>query len=996
MHSRFCFHKITFLLLIILISTQVIHAQDYWQQEVNYTINAKLIPSEKKLIGEETIEYKNNSPDKLNGIYIHLWPNAYKNVNTAFAKHQIGNNNFSFFYSKDEEKGFIDSINFSDENGVLEWQLLKDSIDIAYLKFRKPLNTSESIKIFTPFVLQFPASFSRLGTEKGSFQATQWYPKPAVYDATGWHYMPYLDQGEFYSEYGNFNVNITLPSNYLIAGSGDLIQKQDSVFLKEACGLNKIETQQLLKNTFPNAEKTVAFSAKKVHDFAWFADTNFVINCSQVELPNKNTVNTYSFAPEDNKKWKKATQYIDSAIYFYSANVGNYPYKQCTAVLSALKAGGGMEYPMITVIGETSSASELETVIVHEVGHNWFYGILGSNERDNGWMDEGLNTFYENRYTFAKEPEPKRKSNLPSGLAKHVSLMGFLGNQLGMATATDQALTLPAYEFTNNNYGIVLYQKTGLYFKYLEEYLGTDVFNTCMQQYYNQWKFKHPQPKNIKDVFQENSHFLLSWFFDTLLNQKTAIDFKVKKVKFGEEKTTFNVKTTFKHIPILVTYENKNSESKQAFFYLDDTKNNFTLFEKGIRKISLNSPQFIPETSINNNQAVNRLLLQKWENIKLKPIFGFESISKREVYFMPLMAYNTTDKFMLGVGFYNHFLPVKKTEWEIAPLYSFASKNLNGLASIKKTFLLNASVFDKISAGITLNSFSNYQIFSHYGNYYKFTPTVKFHFKKPSLRDTKESSITFNYHAITQKIPSSNADSILVNTTTFKQNYFQVVYEVKNADAFTPWKLNTDIQIAKSQVRASADFTLFISYDKPGKGLEIRTFAGAFLNSGTRIGANDLRLFAYRGPDNYLFNDLYFDRAGAKTNMASQVVIHDGGLRIALPNLSSPLGKNNKWLTSINLTSSLPFKVPIKPYFDFGTWANAGNDGLYKDKFAYVGGFELSIVPKIFYINFPVIKSKDLKFQVESIYNSYLESVTFVLNLNELNPFKLIQSRRFF
>jgi len=226
----------------------------------------------------------------------------------------------------------------------------------------KPLKSGETIVIETPFTLQIPKSFSRLGHVGQSYQLTQWYPKPAVYDAEGWHPMPYLDQGEFYSEFGDFDVTITLPSNYVVGATGELQTASEVEFLnqkaKQGAGMNFEEMNQ--SADFPPSDettKTLNYTAKNVHDFAWFADKRFHVLKSGVTLASGKKVDTWAmFTDLEANLWKDATTYLDRSVKFYSEKVGEYPWSHATAVQSALSAGAGMEYPMITVIGESGSA----------------------------------------------------------------------------------------------------------------------------------------------------------------------------------------------------------------------------------------------------------------------------------------------------------------------------------------------------------------------------------------------------------------------------------------------------------------------------------------------------------------------------------------------------------------------------------------------------------------------------------------------------------------
>jgi len=196
----------------------------YFQQEVNYEIHVSLNDTAHSLSANIIIDYTNNSPNTLDFLMFHIWPNAYKEPTTALGEQFLDMGNTDFYYADDSLRGYMDSLDFTVDGQPIKWNLTEKNIDIARLELNKPLKPGETIKIKTPFYVKIPSSeFSRLGHSGQSYQITQWYPKPAVYDKNGWNAFPYLNQGEFYSEFGRFDVYITVPKNYVIGATGDLV-----------------------------------------------------------------------------------------------------------------------------------------------------------------------------------------------------------------------------------------------------------------------------------------------------------------------------------------------------------------------------------------------------------------------------------------------------------------------------------------------------------------------------------------------------------------------------------------------------------------------------------------------------------------------------------------------------------------------------------------------------------------------------------------------------
>jgi len=333
-----------------------------------------------ELDGFESVEYINNSPDTLGFLYFHLWANAYSDNNTRLAKEIIQREGKGKLFNDPELRGFIDSLDFKAEGEVVDWDLLEGFPDICRIYLLRPLCPGDTIQITTPFHLKIPKGVtSRLGHIEQSYQISQWYPKPAVYDRSGWHQMPYLDQGEFYSEFGSFDVSITLPDNYIVGATGNL-QNEDEIKM-----LDKLSADaSWMKNpdsggpSFPPSSqkmKTLRYTEESVHDFAWFADKRFHVLKGKLTLPDSGReITTWAmFTDQESWLWANSISYINGALSSFSSCIGEYPYKSFTAVQSALTSGAGMEYPGLTVVGLARDPYLLDEVLVHEISHMWFY-----------------------------------------------------------------------------------------------------------------------------------------------------------------------------------------------------------------------------------------------------------------------------------------------------------------------------------------------------------------------------------------------------------------------------------------------------------------------------------------------------------------------------------------------------------------------------------------------------------------------------------------------
>jgi hypothetical protein len=517
------------LLILLQVSLLAAQAQQYWQQEVDYKIDVALNDKEHSLKGLLTLDYTNHSPDKLDFIWFHLWPNAYKNENTAFAKQVRGDKDGAKRLQAIKDNGFIDSLDFRVNNQKLKTEAHPEHIDVIKVFLPQPLEPGTKITLTTPFYTRMATYNSRSGHDGQSYMVCQWYPKPAVYDRKGWHPMPYLDQGEFYSEFGDFTVNISTPSAYIVGASGMLQNEAERAQYK---GIGKANVAAKSRtNTVAykpsGTSKTLTYKAENVHDFAWFADKGYVIRYDTLQLASGKAVDVFTYHhPDGNKNWVNSTDYVKTGTKSYSSYIGEYAYPVVQAVEGPKNdMSGGMEYPMITLITSPDADEEsLDAVITHEVGHNWFYGMLASNERQHAWMDEGLNTYFQFRYEAEKwkansifgKQIPKELTQKPT--AEFQSIVYGAMNSIPM----EGAIETPAADFkSKDEYGIVTYIKTAIWMYALEQEFGKEKLDKAIQSYFNEWKFKHPYPEDLKASMEKELGKDLTPYFE-LLKKKGA------------------------------------------------------------------------------------------------------------------------------------------------------------------------------------------------------------------------------------------------------------------------------------------------------------------------------------------------------------------------------------------------------------------------------------------------------------------------------------------
>lgn len=984
--------------ILLSVYSLLLHAErTYFQQETNYTIDVRLDDENHILRGFETIEYINHSPDTLRYIFMHLWPNAYKNDRTAMCEQNVENNKLAFYYSSPNQKGFIDSLHFEVDELPVNVSNFNNHEDVQLLELLTPLAPGGKVKITTTFRVVIPSVFSRLGQDGKEYQMNQWYPKPAVYDAYGWHPMPYLEQGEFYSEFGSYSVRITIPKNYRVAATGELKTEEERQWM-----------EQLIAHPdsiWPNQDgvKTILFEQDRIHDFAWFASTSYEIERTVGELPSGRKVNCYSYYKPENKKiYRKSSEVIAKTIAYFSKEIGEYPYAQATLVDGSTQEGaGGMEYPMITNIGHVRSLSELQTVIIHEVGHNWFYGMLGSNEREHPWLDEGINSFYEQKLDHELNRISKEEAGVQEDRYQRLSskfnqnFIYFLARN----KATDQPIETPSNQFTWFNYGAIIYAKAPYSLQYLEAYLGEEVFRKAMQQYFKEWQFKHPYPVDFQRVTEKQAGKKIPWFFEDLLKTNQVPEFKIRKVL---QRNVFAHSVNDFHGPVPVSAWSKNKKVEQHWIeYPYALPAEFTCDSCDEYRIGFNET-WSDADPVNNRYKVKGILHRYQPSLRLGLPMGIES--KRLLSFLPYPGYNYYDGLQAGLLVHNLRIPNRPFQFAFAPAYAFGSKSLVGTAMVGYS-VFPAKTFRQVDALVQVKTYHDQQSSLGvrdpvFARYWKISPSLRMESKPKTGRSTSRTVYTVRGYAIVNQpieyalIPGSSPAAYQAKVGVYQLlRYGQLNVLHENKRTLNPFRYQADLHGNDRFLKLSITGNFTVDYHLPKRRLYVRAFAGKFFNlqpalSELSIRSNYLAATA-TGPNDYLYNETYLARNEQSGWRAQQVSVQEGGMAIRTAFLANPIGLNNNWLASINLRSDIPIrkKIPLQPFLDLATFHQAGLTNASGNKLLYAAGLELNLFQDFIIVQAPLLLSKDLKDYTQSTYskNRFLQTVTFSLNFSKLN-----------
>jgi len=972
--------KVILFSVIVLWHFQDATAQEYFQQEVNYSIDVTLNDKLHELNASEKVEYINNSPDTLKFLYFHLWPNAYSNNNTELARQLLSLKGKEMLFDDPELKGYIDSLDFKIDGLKATWNLLPEFPDICKITLNISLNPGESINITTPFHVKLPKGVSsRLGHIGESYQISQWYPKPAVYDRLGWHQMPYLDQGEFFSEFGSYEVNITLPDNYTVGATGDLQSEPESE------RLDSLSADTSWKKDFyfgtpkfpPSSEKfkTLKYTGNQIHDFAWFADKRFHVMKGQIILPESGrTVTTWvMFTDKQAPLWLDALSYVNQAILDFSGWIGDYPYHSFTAVQSSLSAGAGMEYPGLTVIGLADDAYDLDQVITHEIGHNWFYSALGYNERRYPYLDEGLTTAYENRYMSNKYPDKKlwevyfknRK------LAKFfhiedmpVERMQEIGWLIQARANIEQPINLTSAEYSDANYNMMIYYKAALGYNYLRAYLGDSVFDSVMHDYYREWKFRHPQPDDLRTSFESLTGKNLSWFFDDFLGTTKREDYIV--IRFKNHKLLVKNNGEIAS-PLLIAGMSGDSVHSEKWVdgfegekWIDFPQGNYP-------EIKIDPGHLMPELYRLNNNTSTSGIFRKADPIRTQFYFTMEDPDKRSLMYIPVVNWTRENSYMLGIALHNGFLIPKPFEYFFMPFYTFKKPGVAGFGRIS---------YNKIP----YNTFIRLAKFTLEGtqfgapgdqNYHKLKAGIDLFFRPGKLNNPLSHNV-FGYY-----IAATDLYQIELTEKAKMSSYLQFGYRLEKTRLVNPYSLEVILEAHKSYQKASMVLNYRHSYRGKDNGLDIKLFAGTMLQNTSGVPFYSLAPGGRSGREQYLYEGTFPDRFTPfpETFLSRQVLFSEGNL---VSPVNESLGYSNR-LISVSFISSLPGKagrIPIKPFANI-LLNDHGFDTSHDSPVFFEAGLKAGIWD-VFEVYVPLLVSAN----IQSIHSSMKERIRITLNLD--------------
>jgi len=477
----------------------------YWQQRVEYQLDVRLDDQTHAVQGREKLKYFNNSPDTLRRVFFHLYWNAFQ-PNSAYANwaKRMADKSVDkrLFDLKTGETGKVDIFSVQQNGGAASFKVNETIMEV---ELNRPLMPGDFATFDVAWQGQVPLAVRRAGRGDSSGAAyvfTQWYPKICAYDRHGWHADPFIGR-EFYGEFGSFKVNITLPKKYLVAATGVLKNANTIGFGYEEENAKPVPNLGLV-----NVWK---FEADNVHDFAWSADPEYVHEKTKVR---DGLVLRFFYKPTPNvtANFKKLQEFAVENLPYIEANFGKYLYPQFTF---AQGAKSSTEYPMMTMMEVNETPTPIVATAAHEWMHNWYYGMMGNNENDEHWLDEGFANYCASDILGQTSPEA----------AARLRRACFATVEGHSAQVTDPVAT-PANFFAQSSwYAFNAYYKGEAFLWQLRYIIGDEAFKRGMLRYHTDWHFKHPTGDDFVRTMERASGMELDWFYAGWIKTLHTIDY---------------------------------------------------------------------------------------------------------------------------------------------------------------------------------------------------------------------------------------------------------------------------------------------------------------------------------------------------------------------------------------------------------------------------------------------------------------------------------------
>lgn len=884
----------------------------------NIDLKAVFDIENKQIKISQTIQYQNTTQDELKTIYLNDWNNSYSTKKTPLAVRIADEYKNDFHLAKNKDRGFSVITSIKQNGESLEFQQLKNQIDIIKVELNEPLKPNSSYTIHLEYIVQIPSDkFTSYGiTNVGNLNLRYWYITPAIYNGV-WQYYSNKDLDDLYIPASNVLLQITFPVGYKLTSELDIIKNIE---------VNKNQVITLKGNQVINNKlflsKVSNFNTIQSDDFSLISN----INDEGLEMIDKVLIT------------EKITKFIQNKF-------GKYPHQNLLLT--------DIDYNKDPIYGLNFLPSfikpypphfQYELKLLKVALRNYLENTLLVNPRTEQWLLDGIQIYYLMNYVDEHYPDMKFLGSLANfwGIKSfHAADMKFndkyvMAFMLMARTNRDQSLTTPKDSLLKFNNSIANKYKAGIGLKYLGDFINHDIVENSLSSFVIENKLKPTSTLAFENYIKAKTEKNIDWFFSDYIATRKRIDFKIKKVVKTEDSVTVTVKNKRDNsMPVSLYALNNDSIISKTWIETITKSKTLTIPRNDANKLVLNYNNVIPEINERDNWKSLKGFFFNNKPLQFRLFQDIEDPYYNQVFLMPIAEFNNIyDGFTLGMKIYNKTVLRKQLNYKFEPQYALKSKTFTGSAVVSMTHYLENNDLYAINYGLG----AGYLSYAEGSFVRQLIPSLTFMFREDSdFRSNKREALTLRFVNIHRdNNPNSSLISNEPNYSVFNARY---VDSDDNLINYSRW--SADFQAAKNFSKLSFNYEYRRLFES-NRQLNLRFFTGAFLKNNNDINSNYFS-FALDRPTDYLFEYPYLGRSENSGIFSQQYIDAEGGFK---SKLNTPYA--NQWISTVNASTTLWKYVLL--YGDVGLVKNKFNNA----KFVYDSGIRVNLVTDYFEIYFPL------------------------------------------
>lgn len=882
--------------------------------------------------------FVNSSDSLLKNIYLHNWPNSFRDRKTPLSKRFILDYRKDLYFAKKKKLGNTQIKNLTVNYENTTFNELEKQADILKVTLPKPLYQKDSARITLTYVVKIPsASFTNYGKTKQGYHLRFWYITPAVYD-NGWAYMSNLNIDDLYEKASDFTIDIDIPKPYVLESNlYQYITKGETSTNYYLVGQKKTD---------------IILSINKTKQLKTYKTKNI-------------NVDTDVFDDDLALDYKIKVDILNRNITFLEKYLGKYPHKEIFLDKATQRKDPVLGLTQLPdFLRPFSDEFKADITIFKALSRKYIENTLLLNKRKDYWLMDGLQNYLMIEYIEAFYPDTKLLGKFSKTFflrSYNFSKADFndkypLVYQFISRRFLDQSLDTSADSLSNFNRKIANKYKAGLAFRYLKGFLGDSILNSTIKDFYQNNQTKIVGSNDFKALLSSKTDKEIDWFFNDFIKTNKKIDHTIDEVVVDGDSLNVTIRNKRNITSPVLVYGLKDKEIKFKKWVtgVSDTAS-VKIPKKGINKVSLNYENFYPElNTLDNWKSLQKKIFNK--PLKFTLIKDISDPYYNQLFYQPNFSYNFYNGLTFGVSVHNKPLIKRNLEFSVAPAYATKSGSFIGNASVLYHQFFEKTSIYKIVYGVAGGT-------SDYApelSYTSFVPFVNVIFKRKDLRDATLKSINARLLYINREAPVGEPVKPEDQYTVFNINY-----NYMNPDIIKEWRHNFSLEVAENFSKVAADIR-YRSLSTSDTQLDFRLYAGTFISNSTSRDS-DFFSFGLDRANDYLFQLNYYGRSEESGIFSQQYIIAEGGFKSVLPTRFA-----DQYMMSLN--SSIGLWRWVEFYNDVAFLKNKGNP-VY---FAYNNGIRFNFVHNIFEIYFPLYSNNGWEVGQQA----YAEKIRFTFNGN--------------